>query len=112
MSPFVGDSGPEFEQVDNKGSTLQFDGTVDDVGISLPNPAQTSISEFLIQCPDDQDIDYRLLVSIDGVNFLTLQPSGHWAWTPKGRTVTQLTIKSNDPGGNVKYELVMNLEAD
>ncbi len=106
-----GDSKAEFEITDNKGSTLQFDGTVDDTGSVFPDPAQTPVSEFIVQCPDDQDIDNRLLISVNGSDFLTIQPSGHWAWTPKGRSVTQITLKANT-GATTKYELVMNLEAE
>ena len=102
------DTPARFEIADNQGSTLQDSGTVGTTPIVFPDPAQAPISEFIIQCPEDQNIDNRLLVSIDGVNFLTLQPSGHWAWTPKGNTVTQLTIKGNQAG--VDYELVANLE--
>jgi hypothetical protein len=108
---FDGDSPTRFEIADNQGSTLQNSGSVGTVPIVFPDPAQTPISEFLIQCPEGQAIDNRLLVSINGTDFLTLGPSGHWAWTPKGGSVTQLTIKGNIVTG-VLYELVMNLEVD
>ena len=97
-----------FEIADNQGSTVQYDGVVGTTPEVFPDPAQTPISEFIIQCPEDQDVDNRLLVSINGTNFITIYPSGHWAWTPKGNSVDQLTIKGNQAG--VKYELVMNLE--
>jgi hypothetical protein len=102
------DSPARFETSDNQGSTLQSSGTVGTTPIVFPDPAQTPISEFIIQCPENQDVDNRLLVSIDGTNFLTIHPSGHWGWTPKGATLTQLTIKGNQAG--VDYELVANLE--
>ena len=105
------DSPPRYETADNQGTTLQSSGAVDTAGIVFPSPAQTPISEFLIQCPEGQSVDFRLLVSTNGVDFMTLNPSGHWAWTPKGQSVTQLTIKSNSNLG-VLYELVMNLEVD
>jgi len=98
-----------FEVSDNQGSTVQDSGTVGTTPIVFPDPAGAPISEFIIQCPEDQNIDNRLLVSIDGSNFLTIHPSGHWAWTPKGATVTQLTVKGNQAG--VEYEIVANLEA-
>jgi hypothetical protein len=98
-----------FETQDNAGSTLQNSGSVDTAGIVFPDPAQSAISEFLIQCPEDQETDYRLLISMNGSDFITLRPSGHLAWTPKGESVTQLTIKSNTNAG-VLYELIMNLE--
>lgn len=106
----MAESPERFEIADNQGTTLQFDGTVGTTPESFPDPAQTPISEFLIQCPEDQDIDNRLLVSINGSNFITLYPTGAWGWTPKGSSVTQLTIKGNQAG--VKYELVMNIEED
>lgn len=100
---------PEFEGSDNRGSTIQQSGTVGTSNIQIPSVASTAVSEFIIQCPDDQDIDNRLLISLDGgVNTLTLQPSGHWAWTPKGSSVTQIDIVGNQAG--VKYEIVVNLE--
>lgn len=102
------DSPNRFEISDNQGSTVQDSGTVGTTPIVFPDPAAAPISEFIIQCPEDQDIDNRLLVSIDGVNFMTLYPSGHWAWTPKGGTVTQISIKGNQAG--VDYEVVANLE--
>ena len=105
------DSPPRYESVDNQGITLQSSGAVDTFGITFPNPAQTPISEFLIQCPEGQNVDFRLLISTNGTDFMTLNPSGHWGWTPKGQSVTQLTIKSNSNLG-VLYELVMNLEVD
>ena len=94
----------------NEGSTLQFSDTVDTLGISFPAVAGNNISEFLIQCPEEQEVDYRLLISMDGVNFITLKPSGHLAWTPKG-PIQQITIKSNTNAG-VAFELVMNLGAN
>lgn len=97
-----------FEVADQQGSTLQSSGSVGTTPIVFPDPAGPPIAEFLIQCPEDQDIDGRLLVSLDGTNFLTLYPSGHWAWTPKGDSVTQITIKGNQ--ANVLYEIVVNQE--
>lgn len=105
------DSPARFEITDNQGETLQFTGSVGTVPEVFPDPAQTPIAEFLIQCAEDQDIDNRLLVSVNGTDFLTLKPSGHWAWSPKGQTVTQLTIKSNIVTGAL-YEMVLNLEVD
>ena len=105
------DSPARFEIADNQGSTLQASGSVGTIALSFPDPAQTPISEFLIQCPEGQAVDNRLLVSINGSDFLTLSPSGHWAWSPKGQTVTQITIKGNIVTG-VLYELIMNLEVD
>jgi len=107
----MGDSPARFETTDNQGTTLQNSGSVDTLGIVFPDPAQTPISEFLIHCPEDQDVDFRLLVSMNGSDFITIKPSGHLAWTPKGDSVTQLTIKSNTNAG-VKYELITNLEVD
>ena len=91
------------------GSTLQSSGSVDTLGIAFPNPAVGNISEFLIQCPEDQEIDHKLLVSTNGVDFMTLHPSGHLGWSPKG-PITQLTIKANTNAG-VLYELILNVEA-
>lgn len=100
---------PDFESSDNSGSTVQESGTVGTTNIQIPSVASTAISEFLIQCPEDQDIDNRLLVSLDGgANVMTLLPSGHWAWTPKGGSVTQIDIVGNQAG--VLYEIVVNLE--
>lgn len=104
------DSLARFETSDNQGSTIQGSGTVGTTPIVFPDPAQTPISEFIIQCPEDQSIDNRLLISINGSDFMTLYPSGHWAWTPKGDSVTQITIKGNQAG--VDYEIVANLEID
>ena len=105
------DSPPRHETVDNQGTTSQQSGTGGTTPINIPSVAGTPISEFLIQCPENnQNIDGRLLVSIDGANFLTLHPSGHWAWTPKGKSVKQLTIKGNQAG--VDYEIVYNREID
>jgi hypothetical protein len=103
------DTENRFEIADNQGSTVQDSGTVGTTPIVFPDPASMPIGEFLIQCPNDQNDSNRLLVSIDGISFLTLYPAGFWAWTPKGDTLTQLTIKGNQAG--VDYEVVANLEA-
>ena len=92
----------------SSGSTVQHSDTVDTLGILFPAPAGNNIAEFLIHCPEKQEIDHRLLVSMDGSNFITIAPSGHLAWTPKG-PITQLTIKSNTNAG-VDFELILNLE--
>jgi len=107
----MGDSPPRHESADNQGSTLQQSGTVNTTGIVVPDPAGPPISEFLVSCPEGQSVDFRLLVSTNGVDFMTLHPSGHLGWTPKGDSVTQITVKSNDNTG-VAYELIMNLEVD
>lgn len=106
----MADSPPRHETADNQGSTTQNSGTVGTTPVNIPSVAGGPISEFLIQCPENQDVDNRLLVSIDAVNFLTLYPSGHWGWTPKGQSVTQLTVKGNQAG--VDYEIVYNSEVD
>jgi hypothetical protein len=96
---------------DNDGSTVQGSGSVGLSTISFPDPAQTPISEFLIQCPVDQVDTNRLFVSLDGgTNYLTLYPGGHWAWTPKGETTDQITLLGNV--ASVNYEIVANLELD
>lgn len=107
----MGDSPPRHETADNQGTTIQKSGTVNTAGIVVPDPAQGPISEFLVICPEGQSVDFRLLVSTNGVDFMTLHPSGHIGWTPKGSSVTQITVKSNDNTG-VAYELIMNLEVD
>ena len=107
----MSDSPPRQEIADNQGSTIQQSGTVGTTPISIPDPAQTPIGEFIIQCPEDQDLENRLMVSLDGgSNWLTIYPSGHWAWTPKGQSIDQLTVKGNQAG--VEYEAVLNLEVD
>jgi len=102
------DSPARFEIADNQGTTIQGEGTVGTTPISFPTVAGEPISEFLVQCPEDQDIDGRLLVSTNGTDFLTLHPTGHWGWSPKGASVTQITLKGNQ--ANVKYEIVANQE--
>ena len=107
----MGDSAPRHESADNQGSTVMESSTVGLVNKNFPAVAGPPISEFIIQCPDDQDIDNRLQVSMDGgTNFFTLQPSGNLAWTPKGQTVTQLTLLGN--AASVQYEVIANLEVD
>ena len=105
------DSPARFETADNQGSTEQSSGTVGLVNIQVPAVAGAPISEFIIQCPENQGDDHRLYVSLDGgANVITLYPSGHWAWTPKGDSVTQIDLVGNQAG--VKYEVVVNLEVD
>ena len=107
----MADSDPRHEIADNQGSTIMESGTVGTTPYNFPNSPGAPISEFIVQCPDNQDIDNRLQVSLDGgSNYLTLQPSGHWAWTPKGQTITQITILGN--AASVAYEIVANLEED
>ena len=107
----MADSPPRHETADNQGSTVMDSGTVGVASINFPVAPGPPISEFIVQCPDDQDIDNRLKISTDGgTNYLTIQPSGHWAWTPKGGSVTQLTLLGSAAG--VKYEVVANLEED
>lgn len=98
----------EFESTDRIGTTEQYDGVVGVAPINLPPVAATEISEFIIQCPFDQVDTNVLKVSLDGgVSYLTLQPAGFWAWTPKGG-IKQITIVGNVAG--VKYETVINKE--
>ena len=98
----------EFEQADKLGTTTQHDGVVGTTPISIPSSPTTDIGEFIIQCPFDQVDTNSLKVSINGgVNYLTLQPAGFWAWTPKGG-VKQITLLGSVAG--VKYELVLNKE--
>ena len=98
----------EFESTDTLGTSEQFDGTVGTTPINLPGSAGELISEFIVQCPFDQDDTNSLKVSLNGgASYLTLQPAGFWAWTPKGN-VTQLTLLGNVAG--VKYEVVINKE--
>lgn len=105
------DSPPRFEIADNQGTTVQSSGTVGTTPISFPAVAGPPISEFLIQCVENQDVDHRLQVSLDGgSNWITLYPTGHLAWTPKGQSVVQLTLKGSEP--NVGYEILANLEVD
>lgn len=106
----MSDSLPGFEIEDNAGSTIQASGSVGTSAIQIPASDTTAVSEFIIQCPEEQDVDNRLLISLDGgTNYLTIYPSGHWAWTPKGGSVKHLDIKGNQAG--VLYEVVVNLEA-
>jgi len=105
------DSPARFEIADNDGTTVQASGTVGLSTVLFPDPAQTPIAEFLIQCPVDQVDTNRLQVSLDGgVSYLTLYPGGHWAWTPKGGLLTQITLLGNV--ASVNYEIVANLEID
>lgn len=98
----------EFESADKVGSTEQFDGVVGAAPINLPGSATTDIAEFIVQCPYDQVDTNELKISLDGgSNYLTIQPAGYWAWSPKG-SVKQITLLGNVAG--VKYELVMNKE--
>lgn len=107
----MADSPPRHEGSDNQGSTSQSSGSVGTTPINFPVSAGAPISEFLIQCPHDQLDSNRLLVSLDGgSNKMTLYPAGHWAWTPKGQTITQITITGNQSG--VLYEVVANFEVD
>ena len=101
---------PDFESSDNAGSTVQASGLVGTSPISVPSVATTAISEFIVHCPENQDVDNRLKISMDGgSNWMTIYPSGHFAWTPKGGAITQSTLEGNDT--NVAYEIVLNLEA-
>lgn len=107
----MGDSPPRHEAADNQGETIQQSGTVGVASIDIPAVAGAPIAEFLVQCPEDQDVDGRLKVSLDGgSNFLTIYPGGHWGWTPKGDSVTQITLEGNQ--ANVEYEIVINREVD
>ena len=105
------DSPARFETSDNQGDTVQRSATVDTTGELVPTSAGAPISEFLVNVPEDQDVDFRILVSIDDVNFMTVRPSGHFGWTPKGQTVTQIRVKSNSNAG-VNYEIILNREPD
>jgi len=98
----------EFESTDKVGTTSQYDGVVGVAPLNVPAIIGNEISEFIIQCPFDQVDTNTLKVSINGgINFLTMQPAGFWAWTPKGG-VRQLTLVGNVAG--VKYEIVINRE--
>lgn len=102
---------PRFEGADLQGGTLQASGTVGTTPVNVPAVAGGLISEFLIQCPEDQSDQYTLQVSLDGgSNYLTMYPGGAWAWTPKG-DIRQITLLGNDVAG-VAYEVVLNREVD
>ncbi len=107
----MADSPPRHETADNQGSTIQQSGSVNTTGVLIPAVAGAPISEFLVNAPEGTDIDDRILVSVNDVDFMTLHPSGHLGWTPKGDSVTQIRVKSNNNAG-VPYELIMNLEVD
>lgn len=107
----MGDSGPRFEIADTAGTTLQKSDTVGTSAIDFPVAAGNAVSEFLVQCPTDQLDSNLLKVSLDGgTNVMTLSPGGHWAWTPKGSTITQINLVGNVAG--VKFEIVANFEED
>lgn len=104
----MADIAEEFEVSDKLGATEQYDGVVGTTPIDLPGAPGTIISEFIIQCPFDQSDTNTLKISLDGgSNYLTIQPAGLWAWTPKGE-VRQITLLGNVAG--VKYEVVLNKE--
>lgn len=103
----MGNEIPAFEVTDLDGNTFQETSTVGTIPVNVPAVAGEVISEFIVQCPPDQADTVRLLVSVDGANFLTMTPSGFWAWTPKGQ-IRQLTLKASESG--VQYEVVLNRE--
>ena len=104
----MGDVPEEFEATDKLGSTSQFDGTVGLSPIDIPASPAEEIAEFIVQCPYDQVDTNSLKISVNGgSDYLTIQPAGYWAWSPKGG-VTQLTLLGNVAG--VKYEVVLNKE--
>jgi len=104
----MGDVPEEFEATDKLGTTLQFDGVVGLSPISIPGSPSEEIAEFIVQCPFDQADTNSLKISINGgADYLTIQPAGYWAWSPKG-AVTQITLLGNVAG--VKYEVVLNKE--
>jgi len=104
----MGDVPEEFELTDKLGTTVQVDGVVGLTPINIPASPGTEISEFIVQCPFDQVDTNVLKISLNGgTDYLTIQPAGFWAWTPKGN-VTQITLLGNAVG--VKYEIVLNKE--
>ena len=96
------------EVSDTLGSTEQYDGTVGLSPITIPPAPGNEIGEFIVQCPYDQVDTNALKISLNGgTDYLTIQPAGYWAWSPKGG-VTQITLLGNAVG--VKYEEVLNKE--
>lgn len=100
---------PQFEMIDNEGSTIQIAGTVGTTPIQVPSVATFDISEILIRCAtDNSPITKRLLWSLDNVTYHTLGPGEYVGWTLKGQQ-TQIWLKGNVAG--VDYEVLVNREA-
>ena len=100
---------PQFEQIDNVGSTTQFQGTVGTTAIQIPSVATFDISEILIRCAtDNSPVTKRLLWSLDDVTYHTLAPGEFVGWTLKGEQA-QVWIKGSVAG--VIYEVLVNRES-
>lgn len=103
----AGLSGGVSEVQDLDGSTTILSGTVGTSNTNLPAVSGGIIAEFNIECMETNSTAQTLLVSINGVDFKTLQPGDSWTWSPKG-DVRQLVIKGGAAG--TAYEAVINRE--
>ena len=101
---------PQFEQVDQSGSTVCYNGTVGATEISLPSVADKVITSFVVILPDDGTYDTSteaLKVSPDNSScWVTVCPKGHFSAKVRG---TQKQIKINaSPGFLEKNPLIQN----
>lgn len=106
-------SPPEFEQKDVLGKTRQYVGSVGTVNVSVPASPVGVISEFLIRNPDSNNINTKLLLSLDGgTSFFSLGRGEFLGWSPKNNEsdmpIQQLVIKGSSP--TTAYEVLMNFE--
>lgn len=99
---------PQFESIDNLGSTTQYQGTIGTTPAQIPSVAGFDIAEALIRCASDNSpITKRLLWSLDNVTYHTLAPGEFVGWTLKGQQ-TQIWIKGSVAA--VTYEIILNRE--
>ena len=102
------DLAPEFEITDRLGTTDQFDGTVDTLGVQVPAVAGNSISEIMVRSALSNPTAVKLLVSFDGgTTFFTLNRSESITWGLKG-DILQIDIKASS--STADYEIIMNRE--
>ena len=96
------------ETVDTEGSTIHDNGTVGTGNTTIPSGNTKILSEFNIECMEDNDNTQTLSVSLDGgTNFKVLQPGDSFVWSPKGN-VTSIVIKGG--AASTAYEAIFNLE--
>lgn len=102
------DAAPQFETIDNLGTTSQYSGTATTSPTSVPAIAGNAIAECLVRCASSNAVTKRLQVSFDGgTTYMTLSPGEFVGWSLKGG-VTQIQLKT--PASTTDYEIVLNRE--
>lgn len=104
----MADQLPEFESVDELGTSVHFNSTVGTSAVSVPSSDGNAIQEFTIYNPQTNAKTAILYVSLDnGTTFRQIPWGCEWGWRTKGRP---LHLKLKAAAASTAYEAIINFE--